>query len=327
VAAIANTAKLNGVWAEGNGTQLGANVINSWNGLAAGPTTWWAAANGGHDQGNRDGWENKVFKLDLAADAPRWTMVHPGSRWVDVSIYSHYADGLPTSRHSYYASQFIAARNRVMQFGVSAPYAIGFAPPAFQGGPNVDGFDIVTSRWDPARTYADAPFSWTAMSVTKHPVTEDVYISARGKFARWTQATNTWLILQPTGLGSLTSWQFHPSVIDPVRNRWVHLNENGPVLQFVDLSTMVGSKLAITGAVTSVKDYSPLVHDLDNDRYVTLQGSNVYTIDPATGVSTLLAMVPRPVNGVHNRFAYFKDLGGIAYLPEFSSNVLFIPTR
>jgi hypothetical protein len=328
IATLPNTASLNGVALQGNGNTMGSNVINAWNGLAAGPTTWWAAANGGHDAGNGNGWENKVFTIDLAADAPRWTLVHPGSPRTAVTATAHYADGLPASRHSYYSAQFIASRNRVMQFGVAAPYSIGFPAPAFQGGPIVDGFNIETSRWDPAGTYPDAPFMWTAIAVAKHPTTDDVYIAARGQFAKWTQATNRWATITPAGMnGAYSSYEFHPSLIDARRNRWVHLGRVGPLLHFIDLTTTRYTNLAITGPLTTVLEYTPLVHDLDNDRYVTVQGSTMYAIDPRTGVSSVLATVPAAVNGVQNRLAYFQALGGIAYLPQFSSNILFLPTR
>jgi hypothetical protein len=313
------------VWRQGNGSRMGAVVINAWSGLAAGPTTWWAAANGGHDQGSGVQWENKVYKIDLAADVPQWTLVHPGSPRDKVTVDSHYADGLPTSRHSYYSSQFINARNRVMQFGAAAPYAIGMGPGTFGGGPVVDGFNITTGQWDPARTYPDIPLFWIAASVAKHPDSEDVYVAARGKFAKWTQATNSWSMITPKGFSGSQSWEFKPSVIDVVRNRWTHLA--GSRLASVDLTTYAASVMPITGPMPPAEDYSPLVHDLDNDRYLTVQGTTVYTIDPVTGMSAVLATVPKHVNGVHNRFAYFPNLGGIAFLPSFASNILFIPTR
>jgi hypothetical protein len=40
-----------------------------------------------------------------------------------------------------------------------------------------------------------------------------------------------------------------------------------------------------------------------------------------------VATIPAAVNGVHNKFAYFPKLGGVAYLPSFTSDVLFLPTR
>jgi hypothetical protein len=76
-----------------------------------------------------------------------------------------------------------------------------------------------------------------------------------------------------------------------------------------------------------VEDYSSLVHDLDNDRYITVQGAVMYAIDPVTGASSVIGSVPKAVNGAQNRLAYFQQVGGVAYLPQFSSDILFLPTR
>jgi hypothetical protein len=334
VAPIGGTARMNGVTALGNGSGAGSNTIDAWNGLAAGPTTWWAAANGGHDQGNGILWENKVYKIDLSDDAPRWVLAHPGSPWSMVTPNAdHYLDGLPVSRHTYYSAQFLESKNRVMLFGAAAPYAIGFPSPAFGGGPIVDGFDVTTGKWDPAYTWATAPKAvWGfASGVTKDPRTDEVYMSANFKFAKWSPTSNSWTsIAVKNPDGSATSplgGEFHPTMIDVKRNRWVFHNKKQ--LRAIDLSTHVYTVLGtITGALTTdAEDYSAMVHDLDNDRYLTIQGTGLYAIDPDTLQSTLLAMVPKAMNGVHNRFAYFRKLGGVAYLPRFSSEILFMPTR
>jgi hypothetical protein len=328
-APIPNTANMNNVTQLGNGTTMGSNTINAWNGLAAGPTSWWAAANGGHDQGNGNGWENKVYKIDLASNTPKWSLVHPGSPNSAVTVNAHYADGLPTSRHTYYSAQYVASRNRVMLFGALAPYAIGFSTPgAFQGGPPVDGFDVTANRWDAPDTWlpiTPTKAAWTAVAVTKHPVTEDVYVSAREVFTKWSAATGQWTTVSPKG-GNPGSWEFHPSLIDPLRNRWINFDGAG-LMRMLDLSTYAYTKMTATGPLPSIQDYSAFVHDLDNDRYVTVQGTGVYAVNPSTGESVLIATVPASKNGTHNRLAYFRDLGGIAYLPSYESNVLFMRTR
>lgn len=334
VAAIANTANMGGVTSQGNGTRQGYNTIDAWNGLAAGPTTWWAAANGGHDQGNGILWENKVYKIDLAAAAPRWTLVHPGSPWSQVTPNGHhYLDGLPVSRHTYYTAQFLPSKNRVMLFGAAAPYAIGFAPPAFQGGTIVDGFDVQSGKWDSVYTWATAPADLFHMAwgVARDPRSDEVYVTGNHRFAKWSPLANAWTRITPKNpdLTNTTapSGEFKPTLIDVKRNRWVFYSGNE--IRTIDLASHVFTRRgAVTGAITTgADDYSALVHDLDNDRYLTVQGTGLYAIHPDTLVSTLLATVPKSVNGTQNRLAYFPDLGGVAYLPSYSSDVLFMPTR
>lgn len=305
--AIPNTANM-------NGTTTSTATINAWNGLAASDNTWYSALNGGHS----DSSENKVMKIDLSVDAPAWTLLSAGSKpGAPDALY--YPDGSPAARHTYYSLQFIKARNRVMSFGAVAVYGTGNG-----GGPVVDGFDLGTSKWDAQATWPNIPFLHIAASVAHDPATDDVYYAANGKFAKWQGTTGLWTTLNVPG--STGAWEFKGSVIDTIRRLWVQWN--GGSLVTIDLATGIVGKIAVSGALpATVLDYSSIVHDLDNDRYLTVQGTGLYAIDPTTGASTLIATVPLAVNGVNNRLAYFKDLGGVAYLPEFKSNVLFMPTR
>jgi hypothetical protein len=118
-------------------------------------------------------------------------------------------------------------------------------------------------------------------------------------------------------------------LIDAKRNRWVHLKDGSPLrLQHIDLATNDGVNRDLTGALTTMGGgYYQMVHDTDNDRYLVLGGGVLYSIDPETASSTLVTVVPMERNGVNGRFAYFPALGGAAYLPRYSSDVLFMPTR
>jgi hypothetical protein len=307
-ATIPNTKNLGG-WTQNTAT------VNAWNGLAASSNTWYSALNGGHS----DSFENKVLKIDLSANVPAWVLVSGGSTGPGAYDALYYPDGLPASRHTYYSAQFVSSRDRVMMFGATAVWGTGNG-----GGPVVDGFNTTSGKWDAAGSFPNIPFvGGIAASTARHPLTDDIYYGGQGKFAKWTASLGTWSMMNPAGAGY---WEYKPSVVDGVRNRWV--NMNGPVLICIDLATGLVSKINITGALSGLTDdYSTLVHDTDNDRYVTVQGSGLYAINPDTGVATLLANVPKATNGVNNRLAYFRDVGGIAYLPQFASDILFMRTR
>ena len=104
---------------------------------------------------------------------------------------------------------------------------------------------------------------------------------------------------------------------------------------------MIGATKAVTGDPGFQTDASPeksggstLVHDLDNDRYLLFIGEKdsavrgrVYAVDPVTAVATKIADIPAAFNSSVNRATYFHSLGGVAYLPEYDSDVLFMPTR
>lgn len=318
---IANTARL------GSHT-IDRATIYTWNGLAAGKHQWYAALNGGHGA-----MENKVIGLDLSVNAPGWALFHPGSdqaAWGNFQSEPdgsapYYKDGLPAARHTYFQTHVIASRNRVMAFG-------GYAVNQLAGtSPHVDGFDISTKTWDPAGTWPDSPIThWGVLTSAKDPRNEDVYVAGYGVHAKWTNATNKFATLVPN-VSPAASWEYKGTVIDPKRNVWVWLT--GKERNTIDLATMAYVTGRVTGALDDgsqygvYENYAALVYDEDGDRYLQIVKGKCYSINPDTWVSTFMMDVPVAENGVQSRFAYFKEEGGVAYLPTFESNVLFMPTR
>jgi PKD repeat protein len=320
-----------------------AGTVDAWGGFAAGPTTWWSAASSGHGE-----WWNPVIKIDLAADVPKWQLVRASSKQSDVNLNAYYADGLPTSRHTYTRTQYVNGanasdgRDRVMLFGAYASYGINI-PGAYGGGPKVDGFGVADGKWDPAGTWPDMPYYVYLPSVAKDPRTDDVYHSAGYTSARWSAKTNTWSIIQGRPGYSDTkmdAWDDAPSLVDTKRNKVVGLiNANGYnadkiiglSLQSFDIATNVLKTVRVTGdlsipAKSSIGDRG-FVYDADGDRYLYVADGAVYGIDPDSGVSKTIAQVPKPLASEENRVTYFQQLGGVAYLPTFASNIYFLPTR
>ena len=229
----------------------------------------------------------------------------PRQTWGVTESAPYYADGLPAARHTYFQTQVITSRNRVMAFGGYAVNVLAATTP------HVDGFDLTAKKWDPAGTWQDSPIThWGVLSVAKDPRTDDVYVGGYGVHAKWTSANATWKTITVGGVSPAWSFEYKGSLVDVNRNEWVQLN--GPNLFRIDLTTFVGTKTPVTGAFnTNSDDYEPVVHDLDNDRYLTVKGSTLYAIDPTTYVSTAVCAVPAPENGVQSRLAYFKQLGAV----------------
>ena len=301
-----------------------ANAINAWTGLAAGAGAWYSAANGGHT----DSSDNGVYCVDLTNDAPSWKMLHPATRAPSIPSAAeaaagrleYYLDGRPAARHSYYSSQVIAARNRIMLFYCAAAWGDGNA-----SDPLVDGFRLDINEWDPQGAWNRGLVRNTlAQCVAKHPQTEDVYCAMNGEFAKWTQMTGEWSPLVPTPGVQL---QFCGSLIDARRNRWVF--SSGKSLSSIDLSTLVYSKVALSGMTNEpgFDDYNNVVHDTGNDAYIVCcSDGRVYRIDPDSGLAAKVSQLPAARNGVQNRFAYFEALEGVAYYPEYGSDILFLAT-
>ncbi len=95
-----------------------------------------------------------VITIDLTADAPKWMLVKASTPQNQTSMQTpYYADGAPTSRHTYSTTQWLAAEHakdgkaRVMLFGSYATYGIGTVG-GYSGGPLVDGFRVTDKAWD-----------------------------------------------------------------------------------------------------------------------------------------------------------------------------------
>lgn len=292
-------------------------TVNAWNGLTACASTWYSALSGGH----QDSSENAVYALDLLANAPQWVTLNAGSANATPNNALYYADGLPASRHTYFSGQCVASRNRLMTFSATATNVMALTSPV------VDGFNMTTNAWDAAGTWASVPFSQPVSSIASDPRTGDAYVAGNYHFAKWTASTGAWSTITPGGIGPWAwSWEFKGSFVDTIRNQWVALNGN---LLRIDLGTSAASTITLTGPCAgNSADYSSTVHATDIDRYITvLANGNVCAINPTTGASTVVTTAPAAVNGVSNRLAYFDKLGGVAYLPSYASNVLFMPTR
>ncbi|MGH7178220.1 MAG: hypothetical protein ACREJC_12640 [Tepidisphaeraceae bacterium] len=282
-------------------------------------STLYCVANGGH-------WDysgNEVDAIRLSADAPQWVERLAPSSNVGGGNQFYYPDGRPSSRHTYYTEHCIEARNRVMTFGAPSIWGDG------GGGPVVDGWNMITSQYDPAGTYPSAPFIPTAgAAACKDPATENVYVlSPNAQLMRWNQAANTWTTISNYWE---TSGYVAASACDTTRNRilWVDIGGAGWLLNLSDNSSQSVGGLVGGGAHGMV--YVP-----ELDAYLLRQdgsGSTVFRINastfavnssPVTGGSGIQSSE----NGVYNRFVYAPRLGGVVYCAAYNGNIWFLRTR
>jgi len=304
--------------------------LASWGGFAADRlrSTWWGVAQGG----DAIQWSNKVYSVDLRADLPQFTIDFLGTdeTTAKASPYNsaYYSDGLPKARQTYYDVKFDHARRRCIMvlcsaaFGVDATFDV------------TDGYDTVAHAYDPAGTWAASGImsdggNTLVHVTTQDPRNDDIYITGvGGVFKKWTQATAAW----STPLRGGPSWGFRGGCIDPTRNKWMYFDGNVNTLDLTSWASAVGATSG--AAIPAYLDYAAPLYDEDNDRYLVFCGDTagshagtVHAIDPVTRVATKIADVPMPDNGWLSKVAYFPKLGGVAALPGYSSNILFLPTR
>jgi hypothetical protein len=287
----------------------------------------YSAANGGHN----DYAGNEVNRIRLSDDAPSWTEPRAATPVSQVTnSTAHYADGRPTSRHSYYGSVFSEVRGRAMVFA-GARYGDGYVTPS------VDAFNPGTNDWDQANTIANVPGAFSgsqgsALAIEKS--TGNVYTFSNWSIDRWNTSSNTWTNLKS---GSAIYGQGAATAVDTARNRILVVGGDNGDHAIYDIATNTATTVSFTGAGAGAMSgtgngmvYDPL---LDDYLFRTAgAGGTVYRINAQTfAVDTLTTSngsgVQASTNGVWTRFLYVPQLKGVVYFPAFTSNGWFLRTN
>jgi hypothetical protein len=308
------------------GTGPESKVI-AWCGLAMDTrdSTLYSPANGGH----MDYAGNEVDSIRLSDDAPRWVERRAST---PVSLVrtstTHYGDGRPTSRHSYYGLVCNELRNRVMVMAGSR-WGDGWQMAA------MDGFDLSANDWDAARTYPDVPAAVPSLygaTIVEQKSTGDIYAFANNSVFRWGNDTNKWTTVATGGIVGFEAG----SALDTQRNRILVLGGLGNDRGLYTLGSNTTQSVSLSGsAAGSVSGagngmvYEPLL-----DAYLLRKsgpGSTVYRIDAQTFAVDVLATtgggsVPSAYNDVYRRFLFAPTLGGVVYCPDYDTNLWFLRT-
>lgn len=311
------------------GTGPQAKVI-AWCGMALDTrdSTLWCVANGGHT----DYSGNEVDAIRLSDAAPAWQQrlaPTPAAQIISDALY--YADGRPTSRHTYYSEHFILARNRIMMFGVGARYGnSGFSANA------TDGYNVSTNTYDPQGTFSNVPSVAGAGNLTGvvHSITNDVYFLSDVVLQKWTQATNTWSTVNNLPIGSF----YTCAAFDSTRLRALFIDNSAtPVLYTPASNTFTNPGFTGPNAGSPNNggqqgiQYVPAL-----DAYLVQSGStggtvlriNASTLSvdtfPTTGGSSIPSTTSVGTIGVFTRWQYCPQLGGIVYCPDYNSSIWFL---
>ena len=289
--------------------------------------------------GHADYGGNEVDALQLNTAAPHWVELRGPSANSDmIGGSAVYLDLRGASTHTYYATQFIDARNRLLVF--ENPGASGGpfpAPPAgfaYAGSQLTSSFSLSTNDWDAPSYIADytSGGDWTACLVVKHPVTEDVYYNryAAGWW-RWTQATNAWAKLSDHNQPG----NYRGAAIDPGRSRMLLVGGGGtPEVRGLDGAPIATTFGGLGASALAVGGYPAVLYDEVNDTYLA-----VFNSGPSIGVLRINAgtwMVDAPAmtgtapaarqNGIQNAAQYVPELGGLVIANTYNGNVYFMRT-
>ncbi|MGE0761835.1 MAG: hypothetical protein AB7N80_01025 [Bdellovibrionales bacterium] len=286
----------------------------------------YSPANGGHN----DYAGNEVDRIQLEDGAPSWTEIRASTPLAQIVAGSHYLDGRPSSRHTFYGALFNEQRNRII-VAKGAKY-----DPSGGEHQAVDGFNVLTNDWDTKRTYPDQPGEAfvAASAYVSNKSTGDIYTFNNFGVFKWTNLTNTWSKRRD---GSIYG-QYAASAHDSKRNRILVLGGENNDRGIYDIAQNTIQQIALggtsAGAVGGTGSGMVYVDGLDAFVYTKgASGGAVYRIDPQTFSVTVLAttgggQMPATVaNGVWGRFLYAPRLKGIIYCPTYTGNMWFLRTH
>ena len=316
----------------------GGSAIDAFSGMALRDETGeiFIAAAGGHLNSS----DNRVVALGLHQDAPNWEQRSTSSSSFERDV-AYYADGKPSSRHTYHTTHWLPSLGRVMLMGARFVYgtAVEFK--------TVDGFDPATNIWDARGTYADLPlgagygtvvdgrgFVWTNQHRRWNPSTKEwtnPITSRAANFVRWPYAYDP-ARDQIFGLCYADGEGFGPAVVNAVRV---------PAEGAASYQVTFNPSTALAQFLADAPAYSGMDYDPANDRYLFYCGQGagagrIYVITPnntnvwdmslfnlASG--SLTPPDPGP-GGVNNRFRYVPSLGGFVLVANGSSDLYFLRT-
>lgn len=300
-------------------------IIDGWGALALDPVTseLFSPAGGGHN--NYLG--NQVLGCPLADEEPEWyTRRAPSVPPATDTDYG--SDGRPVSRHGYYSPVCIPNIGRIMLFGAGGRATDGFFSPV------VDGFRVTDNDWDAASTYPNmVNASEMGYAVCHNPLTDAVYVWAGHSLRRWNCPTTpgqggSWTTIDDFADGS---GYYAACAFDTNRGRmYITGGDMGSTGYTVDAATnAITSRAGVSGGECGMV-YEPVL-----DAFLWMDGSaggGVTAIDAETFSTSPLSTtggsgIPAAVNGVYRKFLFAPALGGVVYLPRYSSNIWFLRTH
>lgn len=246
---------------------------------------------------------------------------------------TRYPDNTPSSRHTADALCYSVQEDSLFSTACGASYG----PSPIQN-LDVDSFNFTTGQWKtnwPKAPGVDSNDVGNGTLCCYHPITHDIWAhpnslrplakltpSANGGNGAWTQYSDSYMELLPTGL------------IDPVRNRLFAIGSQvGFQFLMWDLNNPNTAPVTVSttgndGGMMSGRGHG-FVYDSVNDRYVGWKGGNVlYVLNPVTfawSSITMTGFVPgaQAYGGTYGRFIYTPTFPGVACVSANNENVWF----
>ena len=314
----------------------------AWNGMAADTdkSILYFAGSGGHS----DYAGNEACAIDLKQAAPTWKLLRDTTPQEQVIFETdYYADGRPSSTHTYYAMQFISSLNRVFRVGSGSNWGSGN-----YGDSHLNSFDVSKNDWDPKGTWPDIPGGrGLEESVCKDQLTEEIYTPGNLILRKFSPATGGWASLASfTTLDNYGVGQLYqiPCAVDHRRKKVIFFGDQyhpGKGISYdIATDTMVNFNFSGSAAVTvsSFKENYVWYDDTyDAFFYKNGQNNQVYIINAADFSAEPLttiggSTIPNAAAGtgaegsVLTRWQRVPNLKGYVYYPT-TGGLWFLATE
>lgn len=314
------------------GTQSG--MVNAWGGAFADGSKFFIHGGGHSDYGG-----NEIGAIDLSQESPAWDLLIERTPIADLLGGSnYYADGRPTSRHTYYAMAVatVGGIKRFLRFNAWMGFAFNGTP---VGGAadvrtvDVDGFRLDTNAWEPAAFGPVDAITGSETGFAQDPSTGDCYCwPTNSSIQKYTVATDSCATVAVLG-GS--EGQGGACAVDAVAgklyrfagraaarcNSW-SLSGGSKVTE-----TFTGPAASTLNALTGDNHGWGLAHDtLRNVVYLMTTSAVLYRVRLsdlyAEQVSTTGSTPGAPSAGCWGRLKYLPELDAIVYLASWTSQLL-----
>lgn len=297
----------------------------------------WIACSGGHS----DSSDNAVRSIALNANNPAWQLRSAATpRPSRTPDSAYYADGKPTSRHTYWSTHWSSTRRRLMlhRTRFSWPTAISFEVS--------NGFNPDNNTWDPPNSYYTP-----VQQASCRDSSDNVWAGNRTTLYKWTALTDRWAVVGQFGGGD---FPLGPMAHDPHRNElfWLAIGDGQGYGSNLNSWAVGGDgqtrrqitfnpSAAFNQFMADQPPYAALEYDPDNRRYLFYAAqpgrtNHLYVVTPNSGSVWDMSMLTldtagvTPVDattaGVLNRFRYVPALGGFVLMSNAINNLYFIRT-
>lgn len=302
-----------------NGNTGPSSKIVAWTSFAIHPTTSkvYSVANGG----DLDYSGNEVNLLDLSVDSPAWSEILAPTAAADVvSVATHYNDGRPTSRHTYYGVATNVTDDRI--------HLIGGVVYGGQTGAAHDSYNIGANSYTTASTHPNVSATVRNLSAFAccRDSSDNIIAWGNNVIERWLQSTNAWTQLRtgaPLGYGAASAWDSTRSRMFILGGTQADSDTYAPGTDTLAAQTLTGAEAANVLGTGNGMVYVPSL-----DAYLLRKsgsGGAVYKIDASTFECTDFgttggASIPATSNGPYNKFLYAPALGVVVYCPSYTGN-------